>query len=245
LPKVIPGFETHPARYLDAPCWTLARRPVSDEASNALHSEQMRASPDRVVANELCCESEYRKTQPHHRSISPMHDAARLLELARERWPGFEKWAVNGDIIVVLAEASASLDYTGWMECIEPAHDGSTLPLHQHPHQSQFLRVIVGRLRVICNEREFTLRSGQSLLIPPGTTHKAWNPGPGITISHIAFTPGGNEAAYRRHGKRIDDLTPQSLHELKNLAANDQLALTLEEMGLLVRDDESPASSHP
>lgn len=166
-----------------------------------------------------------------------MHDAQRLLEIAQERWPGFEKWAVGGDIVIVLACVKSSPDGSTWVECIEPSDDGGMLPLHHHPEQAQFVRVVRGRLRVICGDREFVIRSGQSVFIPPGTPHKAWNPGPGATISHVAFSPGGNEQAYRKHGKRLEAMDAASLHAQKNLQANEELAASLAQMGMFTSCD--------
>lgn len=172
-------------------------------------------------------------------------DVERLIELAHERWPGFEKWAIGGDIVIVLADALTAPDGGTWTECIEPPSDGSMLPMHQHPEQAQFIRVIRGRLRVICGDREVVVRSGQSLLIPPGTAHKAWNPGPGVTITHTAFTPGGNEAVYRRHGVKLEEMDAARLHAQKSAAANEQLVASMVQMGLLTRcEPRTPAALH-
>ncbi len=162
-------------------------------------------------------------------------DAERLIELAHERWPGFEKWAVGGDIVIVLADADLTPGQGTWTECIEPPNDGSMLPMHEHPEQAQFVRVVRGRLRFICGERELVVRSGRSILIPPGTPHKAWNPGPGVTIAHSVFTPGGNEAVYRQQGVRLEEIDAARLHAQKSVAANEQLVQSMAELGLLAR----------
>jgi mannose-6-phosphate isomerase-like protein (cupin superfamily) len=164
-------------------------------------------------------------------------DAERLIELAQSRWPGFEKWAVGGDIIIVLADAQTSPDGATWTECIEPASDGTLLPLHHHPEQTQFIRIVRGRLRVIYGDEDVVIRSGNSLLIAAGMPHRAWNPGPGVTIAHTAFLPGGNEAVYRSHGVRLENMDAAKLHAQKNADANEQLVLSMEQLGLLAQCD--------
>lgn len=167
-------------------------------------------------------------------------DADRLIELAQIRWPGFEKWAVGGDIIIVLADAATSPDGATWTEFIEPPSDGSLLPLHRHPEQTQFMRVVRGRLRVIYGDEDVVIRSGHSVLIPADVPHRAWNPGPGVTIAHTAFLPGGNEAVYRAQGVRLENMDAAKLHAQKNLDANEQLVDSLAALGLLARCDTGP-----
>lgn len=48
-------------------------------------------------------------------------------------------------------------------------------PYHCHPHQQEEYEVLEGELTLKVDGKEHLLRSGETLLVPPGTPHCFWN----------------------------------------------------------------------
>ena len=51
-------------------------------------------------------------------------------------------------------------------------------PLHLHHHDDEAWYVLEGVLRVRVGDQEVEARAGSGLLVPRGTSHTYWNPGP-------------------------------------------------------------------
>jgi oxalate decarboxylase/phosphoglucose isomerase-like protein (cupin superfamily) len=52
------------------------------------------------------------------------------------------------------------------------------IPLHCHRSEDEAWYVLEGRLRFRYGAREFDARAGAGVLLPHGTPHTFWNPGP-------------------------------------------------------------------
>ncbi|HEX2188858.1 MAG TPA: cupin domain-containing protein [Longimicrobiaceae bacterium] len=57
--------------------------------------------------------------------------------------------------------------------------DGTEPPEHLHPRQEERFEVLAGTLRVRLPDGVRTLAAGEAVMVPPGTPHAMWNPGPG------------------------------------------------------------------
>jgi mannose-6-phosphate isomerase-like protein (cupin superfamily) len=63
----------------------------------------------------------------------------------------------------------------------QPAPDGIVrkgVPLHRHRNEDEAWYVLEGKLRFQFGRREFEAGSGAGVLLPRGTPHTFWNPGP-------------------------------------------------------------------
>lgn len=56
---------------------------------------------------------------------------------------------------------------------VNPGGDGP--PLHVHPLQHETFTMLKGDLNMTCNGRDFILREGESITVPPNTAHTFWN----------------------------------------------------------------------
>ena len=65
--------------------------------------------------------------------------------------------------------------------------------MHSHPNCDEVLYVIDGSIIHRLNGEEISMNAGDSLLIPQGVTHNAFNPGNKEVILSIAFTTGTRE----------------------------------------------------
>jgi quercetin dioxygenase-like cupin family protein len=67
---------------------------------------------------------------------------------------------------------------------LENVDDGSRaprggIPLHRHRTEDEAWYVLEGTLRFRYGDREFDATAGSGVLLPKGTPHTFWNPGPG------------------------------------------------------------------
>jgi mannose-6-phosphate isomerase-like protein (cupin superfamily) len=53
------------------------------------------------------------------------------------------------------------------------------VPLHLHRTEDEAWYILEGTLRFLSGEREFEAVAGSGILLPHGTPHTFWNPGPG------------------------------------------------------------------
>ena len=65
--------------------------------------------------------------------------------------------------------------------------------MHSHPNCDEVLYVIEGSITHRLNGEEITMNAGDSLLIPQGAVHNAFNTGNKEVILSIAFTTGNRE----------------------------------------------------
>lgn len=51
--------------------------------------------------------------------------------------------------------------------------EGSIFPLHSHPHE-QLAYLLKGRLKVICDNKEYFVEQGDSFIVPRGIEHQVF-----------------------------------------------------------------------
>jgi quercetin dioxygenase-like cupin family protein len=56
-------------------------------------------------------------------------------------------------------------------------------PVHYHPGQEERFEVLSGELRVLIDGEARTLGEGETLLVPPGTTHSMWAEAEGVRVN--------------------------------------------------------------
>ncbi len=93
-------------------------------------------------------------------------------------------------------------------------------PPHVHHHDDEAWYVLEGTLCVQVGENEVEARAGSGVLVPRGTPHTYWNPGPGPTRYLLVMTaniyqliqgihtmkertPAALEAVFRKHGSEL------------------------------------------
>jgi mannose-6-phosphate isomerase-like protein (cupin superfamily) len=59
---------------------------------------------------------------------------------------------------------------------------GQTCPLHHHRHKHETFFVVEGRVKVIFNAKEFELKKGDRLPVPPLTRHSFTGIGPALLL---------------------------------------------------------------
>jgi mannose-6-phosphate isomerase-like protein (cupin superfamily) len=65
-----------------------------------------------------------------------------------------------------------------WDEGSPPTTPRGGIPLHSHRSEDEAWYVLEGRLRFRYGDREFDAPAGSGVLLPHGTPHTFWNPGP-------------------------------------------------------------------
>ena len=65
-------------------------------------------------------------------------------------------------------------------------------PQHYHPGQEENFRIIKGQMTIRMDGKIFILREGDSLHIPPNTSHSMWNNTDGQSILNWKVTPAIN-----------------------------------------------------
>jgi quercetin dioxygenase-like cupin family protein len=77
--------------------------------------------------------------------------------------------------------------------CEAETPPGAGPPLHLHPDQDEFLRVLAGRYRFRIGDAEMEAGPGDAVLIPRGVPHAFANVGAETATLLFGFTPGGAE----------------------------------------------------
>jgi len=82
-------------------------------------------------------------------------------------------------------------------------------PLHLHHHDDEAWYVLEGTLRVKMGNDEAEAHAGSAVLVPRGTPHTYWNPGPGRLRYLLVMTP--NIYALIQDIHRMTDRNPAAL----------------------------------
>ncbi|HZJ23611.1 MAG TPA: cupin domain-containing protein, partial [Anaerolineales bacterium] len=61
---------------------------------------------------------------------------------------------------------------------------------HVHVHQDEIFHVKQGEIRVVINHREQIGRSGQTVAVPRGVRHIAYNNSPEVLVCIVEYKPG-------------------------------------------------------
>jgi oxalate decarboxylase/phosphoglucose isomerase-like protein (cupin superfamily) len=85
-------------------------------------------------------------------------------------------------------------------------------PRHVHHHDDEAWYVLEGILRVQSGENEIEARAGSGVLVPRGTPHTYWNPGPGPLRYLLIMTP--NIFALIQNIHALKDRAPATLKDL-------------------------------
>lgn len=86
------------------------------------------------------------------------------------------------------------------------------IPLHLHRVEDEAWYILQGNLRFRYGEREFDAAEGTGVLLPHGTAHTFWNPGPGPARYLLIVGPKTEGLLEYLHATRIAG--PSELKEL-------------------------------
>jgi mannose-6-phosphate isomerase-like protein (cupin superfamily) len=86
------------------------------------------------------------------------------------------------------------------------------VPLHVHRTEDEAWYVIQGNLRFQFGTREFEAGSGSGVLLPHGTPHTFWNPGPGSARYLLIVGPQTQGLLEALHGPERPD--PRALRTI-------------------------------
>jgi len=90
----------------------------------------------------------------------------------------------------VLGSANDSFVVAEWRDAGGPPGPPRYIaPLHLHHHDDEAWYVLEGVLRVKMGESEIEARAGAAVMVPRGTPHTYWNPGPGPLRYLLIMTP--------------------------------------------------------
>jgi mannose-6-phosphate isomerase-like protein (cupin superfamily) len=108
-----------------------------------------------------------------------------------------------------------------WRDAGGPAGERRLIaPPHVHHHDEEAWYVLEGTLCIQMAENVVEARAGSGVLVPRGTPHTYWNPGPGATRYLLIMTaniyqliqeihamkertPATLEAVFRKHGSEL------------------------------------------
>jgi mannose-6-phosphate isomerase-like protein (cupin superfamily) len=85
-------------------------------------------------------------------------------------------------------------------------------PRHIHHHDDEAWYVLEGSLHVQSGENEIEAQAGASVLVPRGTPHTYWNPGPGRLRYLLIMTPNIFNLIQGIHA--VKERTPASMQQL-------------------------------
>jgi len=85
-------------------------------------------------------------------------------------------------------------------------------PRHVHHSDDEAWYVLEGRLRVQVGDKEMEAAPGAAVLVPRGTPHTYWNPGPEAVRYLLIMTP--NIFSLIQHIHAIAERTPATLREV-------------------------------
>ncbi len=110
----------------------------------------MHLSPFFDISSAMTVKTEYDKIEPY-----TTKDGSLIRELMHPN--------VHGNVNLSLAEAIIPVGFTTF--------------LHKHHKSEEIYHVLEGNGIVIVGEKRFKVKAGDTILIPPGTSHQAQNTG--------------------------------------------------------------------
>ncbi len=120
-----------------------------------------------------------------------------------------------------LGSSTGNFVIVEWRDAGGPAGERRLIaPPHVHHHDDEAWYVLEGALCVQVGEKEVEAHAGSGVLVPRGTPHTYWNPGPGPTRYLLVMTaniyqliqdihamkertPAALEAVFRRHDSEL------------------------------------------
>ncbi len=85
-------------------------------------------------------------------------------------------------------------------------------PHHVHHRDDEAWYVLEGTLRVQAGDKDIEARAGSAVLVPRGTPHTYWNPGPGPARYLLIMTPNISRLIQGIH--TLKERTPATLQQL-------------------------------
>lgn len=92
-------------------------------------------------------------------------------------------------------------------------------PMHLHPHQSESISLLEGRLEAVIGGEARTVQAGQTVHIAPGVPHKMWNPFDEPARTRWETRPALRTAQFLQavHGTRNKLEQAACLHEFRDV----------------------------
>src|SRR5215470_202024 len=112
-----------------------------------------------------------------------------------------------------LGSATGSFVIAEWRDPGGPAEPRRLIaPPHVHHSDDEAWYVLEGVLRVQMGEKEVELRAGAGVMVPRGTPHTYWNPGPGPARYLLIMTANIFQLIQDIHATK--ERTPAALEEV-------------------------------
>jgi uncharacterized cupin superfamily protein len=113
----------------------------------------------------------------------------------------------------ILGSPNDSFVVAEWQDVGGPAEPPRLIaPRHVHHNDDEAWYVLEGTLRVQAGENEIEAGAGSAVLVPRGTSHTYWNPGPGPARYLLIMTPNIFSLIQGIHA--LKERTPASLQQL-------------------------------
>jgi mannose-6-phosphate isomerase-like protein (cupin superfamily) len=113
----------------------------------------------------------------------------------------------------ILGSSNNSFVVAEWQDEGGPAGPPRLIaPRHLHHKDDEAWYVLEGTLRVQSSENEIEARAGSAVLVPHGTPHTFWNPGPGRVRYLLIMTPNVYSLIEGFHA--LKERTPASVQQL-------------------------------
>jgi len=113
----------------------------------------------------------------------------------------------------ILGSPNDSFVIAEWQDAGGPAEPPRLIaPRHVHHHDDEAWYVLEGTLRVQAGESEIEASAGSGVLVPRGTPHTYWNPGPGRLRYLLIMTPNIFTLIQGIHA--LKERTPAALQQL-------------------------------
>lgn len=113
----------------------------------------------------------------------------------------------------ILGSANNSFVVAEWQDPGGPAGPPRLIaPRHIHYHDDEAWYVLEGTLRVQSGESEIEAQAGAAVLVPRGTPHTYWNPGPGRLRYLLIMTPNIFSLVQGIHAMK--ERTPAAMQQL-------------------------------
>src|SRR5713226_3261100 len=113
----------------------------------------------------------------------------------------------------ILGSPNDSFVVAEWQDSGGPAGPPRLIaPRHVHHNDDEAWYVLEGTLRVQAGENEIEAREGSAVLVPRGTPHTSWNPGPERLRYLLIMTPNIFSLIQGIHA--LKERTPASLQQL-------------------------------
>ena len=113
----------------------------------------------------------------------------------------------------ILGSLNSSFVVAEWQDAGGPMGPPRLIaPRHVHLNDDEAWYVLEGTLRVQSGENEIEAPAGSAVLVPRGTPHTFWNPGPGRVRYLLIMAPNVFSLIEGIHA--LKDRTPASLQQL-------------------------------